>query len=143
MTRVVVGLLLLSLALAWPEGFFRFLPLLIHTVLGAVFLRSLFGRREPMITRIARFDRGTLTAELEVYTRKLTWVWVAMLGLLSLISVYLLFAEHLAGGYVLCYALLGALFFGEHVYRRLRYPHYTHSSPWHVIRRIREMGALR
>jgi uncharacterized membrane protein len=139
----VFASLLVSLALLWPEWFFRSLPLLIHTALAAVFLRSLFGGREAIITRIARFDRGTLSSELEVYTRRLTSVWVGMLALLSLISIYFLFAEHLVGGYLLCYSLLGALFFGEQIYRRLRFPHYTNSSPWQLIRRIREMGALR
>lgn len=140
--RVVFLLLLLLPAVFWPRWFFSTLPLLIHVALGWIFFRSLRDGREPVISRIARLDRGTLTGELELYTRRLTWIWAAMFVLLAVLSLYLALAGP-AAGFALSYILVALLFFGEHVYRRLRYPHYEHTSPWHVIRRICETGALR
>lgn len=140
--RVVLLLLLVLPAALWPRLFFSYLPLLIHAALGWIFLRSLRSGREPVISRIARLDRGTLTLELAAYTRRLTWVWVGMFALLTLISLYLAVRGPVAG-FALSYVLVALLFFGEHIYRRLRYPHYRHTSPWQVIRRICETDALR
>ena len=45
-----------------------------------LFLMWFFGRtlrngREPLITSIARHVHGSLTAEIEIYTRRITYVW--------------------------------------------------------------------
>ncbi|MGH8726695.1 MAG: hypothetical protein ACREV9_00735 [Burkholderiales bacterium] len=138
---MALACLLLGAAVLHPAWALRGFPVIVHLALFWVFARTLRRGREPIISRIARLERGALDAELARYTRRLTLVWALMFLALGATSLYFALIANLAG-LVLGYVPVAVLFFGEHVYRRIRYPQYEHTSPWRVIRRIRELGAL-
>lgn len=138
----VVLILLVLLALVRPEWVLHYLPAFLQLALCWLFARTLIRAREPIVSMFARLERGTLTPELASYTRKLTWIWTIALLVFAVISLVLALEDFGAWAFVAGYVPVAVLFFGEHVYRRIRYPHYEHSSPWAVIRRIRESGAL-
>jgi uncharacterized membrane protein len=122
-------------------------PVLINLLGGALFAASLRRGREPVISRIARLDRGELSNELAVYTRRLTWIWTFFFAFMVLLCVLLALSAPLPVwslfANIINYLLVGLLFFGEFVYRRLRYSHYVHASPLRVILRIWDEAAAR
>lgn len=125
-----------------------FFPPVIINMLGCImFALSLRQGREPVISRIARLERGELPAELGSYTRRLTWIWTVFFALMTLLSVLLAVAAPLVVwswfANLINYLLVGILFFGEFVYRRIRYRNYHHASPFQVIRSIWDKGAAR
>ncbi len=121
-------------------------PIVVNVLLCWLFGRTLWRDREPLISHIARLDRGVLPPELARYTRRLTWIWTvffalvgatsASLALLSPQELWAIFND-------VSYLCAGLLFFGEFVYRRLRYRQYPHSSALHVIRNIRKLNPFR
>ena len=119
-----------------------FLPsIAINLGLAGVFGATLRAGREPLVSRIARLERGTLDQRLLRYTRTLTMVWtaffVAMAGIsaaLSTLSSLAAWAWFTAVGNWVCVA---ALLFGEFCYRRVRLARYPHASPaqvWALVR---------
>ena len=125
-----------------------FFPPVIINMLGCgLFALSLRGGREPVISRIARLERGELPAELALYTRRLTWMWTVFFALMTLLSGLLAVVAPLVVWSwftnLVNYLLVGLLFFGEFVYRRVRYRNYHHASPFQVIRSIWDKGAAR
>jgi uncharacterized membrane protein len=113
----------------------------ISLLLARLFHASLAPGREPVITRIARIERdGKLPAELQVYTRRLTWAWAffflamaaecLILAAIAPVELYLLFAN------TLNYLFVAAFLIVEYVFRRLRYRHHPHPSPLRLIRSI-------
>lgn len=115
-------------------------PVLINLLGGVLFAASLRRGGEPVISRIARLERGELNAELAAYTRRLTWIWTFFFVLMVLLCVLLALSAPLPVWSLFAnfinYLLVGLLFFGEFVYRRRRYTQYVHASPLRVIRRI-------
>ena len=115
-------------------------PVLINLLGGALFAASLRRGREPVISRIARLERGELSNELAAYTRRLTWIWTFFFALMALLCVLLALSAPLPVWSLFAnfinYLLVALLFFGEFVYRRIRYRHYRHASPFQVIRRM-------
>jgi uncharacterized membrane protein len=115
-------------------------PIAVNLALAAWFATTLRAGHEPMITRFARAERGALEADLAVYTRALTWVWVALFVALAAIDAVLAVAGTRAawlaftgaGGYL----MVAALFLGEWVYRRWRFRHYRHASPLALVRHV-------
>ncbi|MDQ3196588.1 MAG: hypothetical protein M3Q32_09575 [Pseudomonadota bacterium] len=129
-----------------PRLLLYFPPIVVNALLCWLFGRTLLGHREPFISRIARIDRGVLPVELAHYTRRLTWIWTLFFALIATASAALAWLapqELWALFNDTSYLFAGLLFFGEFVYRRLRYHRYPHSSALHVIRRIRELDAFR
>lgn len=141
MTRIALACVLLGTAVLYPVWALRGFPIVVHLALFWFFARTLLRGREPMISVIARLERGALDATLALYTRRLTLIWALMFLALAAASLYCALEANL-GGLVLGYVPVAMLFFGEHVYRRLRFPQYRHESPWRVIRRICESGAF-
>ncbi len=110
-------------------------PTLICGFLCWAFARTLVRGREPLVTRIARLERdGELSEPLVVYTRRVTWLWAVALALMAVASAALArFAEPATWSFftnILSYALLGALFVLEYLYRLVRYPGIRHHPPW-------------
>jgi uncharacterized membrane protein len=107
-----------------------YLPsLLIPCMMLAGFAPSLLPGREPLITRIAESISGPLSPQQRRYTRGVTWVWtVTLLGILLITLALLLFwsaeAWSLFANFI-SYLVLGALFAGEYLVRRLRFPERT------------------
>ena len=126
-----------------------YFPPIVINLLGCwLFARSLRKGGAPVISQIARLERGELTTELAVYTRQLTWIWAVYFLVVALISAYLAVFAPLAVWSLFTnlinYLLVGLLFFGEFAYRRIRYRDYRHASPFEVIRRMwNEVAAKR
>ncbi|HVS26595.1 MAG TPA: hypothetical protein VHE58_04775 [Burkholderiales bacterium] len=145
---LVAAVLPLLLLVPVDPGILLFCPPVIINVLGCGFFgMSLREGREPVISRIARLERGELPAELAQYTRRLTWIWTVFFALMALLSILLAAFAPLTVwslfSNLVNYLLVGFLFFGEFVYRRIRYRHYHHAPPFQVIRSIWDKGAAR
>jgi len=110
----------------------------INLALAFVFARTLQGGREPMISRFARIERGTLEPELRVYTRALTIVWVAYFLIAAALSLaFALFAPLTVRPAAVSLgnaAGVAVLFVGEYGYRRMRFRRYWHASPLTLVR---------
>jgi uncharacterized membrane protein len=124
-------------AAAWrfadTVAFLVFLPPLAAFAFMALFFgRTLRAGSQPFISRIARKERPELPADTARYTRRLTGVWCACFATLFLVALGLApllpfeaWSRWVQG---LGYLVPGALFLGEHAYRRHRFPHRTHGS---------------
>lgn len=123
-----------------------YLPsLVIPLLLGAMFGATLLPGREPLITGIARAERGgTLAADLALYTRRLTQLWTLVFGLMfaSALALILLGEKALWSltTNFLNYVLVGAMFAVEYAWRRWRYRHHPHPS---FIEHIRVVARAR
>lgn len=116
-------------------------PIVINLGFAAWFGLTLRAGREPMISRFARIERGTLAPDLVAYTRRLTLVWTLFFLAMAAISAALSalpsaapWAWFTTFGNWICVA---ALFFVEHLYRRRRFAHHPHASPMKVIALLR------
>ena len=72
-----------------------------NLVLAFVFGRTLFGGREALCTRFARLLHGTLPAEVERYSRRVTAAWTIFFATLFALSCTLYFGGFLAAWSVL------------------------------------------
>ena len=119
-------------------------PVAINLGLCWFFGRTLVPPRTPLIARFALMEQGTLTPELETYTRRLTWIWTALFAAAALASLVLALSGHRDAWSVFTnlvnYVLVGALFLGEVFYRRLRFRNYQHQSPLQLLRNVRASG---
>ena len=108
-------------------------PIALNLCLAAVFARTLRAGREPLISTFARLERGTLEPDLARYTRTLTAVWVAFFIGAASLSAWLAAAAPAAvwGAFTAVgnHVAVAALYLGEHVFRRWRFPQYRHASP--------------
>lgn len=100
-------------------------PLLIHTSLFYIFMKSL--NNIPLIERFARLDFGdALPAGIASYCRKLTILWTVFfaaniagcmwLAILGDDAVWALYNG------LIVYLLIGALMLGEYLWRRIAFP---------------------
>ncbi|MEO7742470.1 MAG: hypothetical protein ABIR98_06015 [Usitatibacter sp.] len=131
---LVLALVAVALALGWPQlerhfpDVFFLEHVIINLVLAAVFGRTLFGARVPLVTRFARMIHGELPAEVERYARKVTIAWTALfLGIAAASCVLYL------GGWLPAWSflanflnplLLGAMFLLEYVVRHRVLPNW-------------------
>ena len=119
-------------------------PVLINGTLAAIFAASLRAGRKPLISVFASLEHGDLPADLAQHARLITWFWAILLAAIAGISLALaawapmqtwsLFTN------VVGYALIAALFTGEHLYRRVRFRHYPHGSMLSVMRNVRRVN---
>ncbi|HZF15166.1 MAG TPA: hypothetical protein VE046_04410 [Steroidobacteraceae bacterium] len=133
--------LALAVALAASAGLVaigasRFLlylpPVLIPLSLLVLFGSSLRSGQEPLVSRIARFERGTLSDDLAAYTRRLTLLWSLLFVALTISAIVLAIAAtprvwSLATNFI-HYLVIGAAFVGEYAYRRWRFRHLPHAG---------------
>ena len=116
-------------------------PIVINLALAWVFARTLVRDRVPLISRFALMEQGTLSAEVASYTRMLTWLWTLLFVAAAGISLALALSGHHDAWSLFTnlinYLLVGALFLGEFVYRRLRFRNYRHQSPLQLLRNVR------
>jgi uncharacterized membrane protein len=114
-------------------------PAALNVAFGAYFVLTLAPGREPRIATFARLERGAeLPPDLARYTRGLTWLWTmfffgsAVVGVLlaafAPLPVWSSFVN------VASYVAVAALFVGEYLYRKLRFPHYRHAPLATLIR---------
>ena len=122
-------------------------PVVINLALAVWFGRTLAPGEEPMISWFGRLVRGTeLAPDLARYTRYSTVVWTvffvimaaaaAALAALAPPEIWSLFANGID------YLLVGVLFVGEYVFRRVRYRHHEHRSLSDVVRTVARAGKL-
>ncbi|PID63381.1 MAG: hypothetical protein CSB44_01820 [Gammaproteobacteria bacterium] len=117
------GILLLSFL--DPELGMRLYPVLMTATMLAVFTHSLL-HPPSMIERFARIVEPELSPDGIRYTRKVTMVWCVFLALNLLISCYTVYFTSietwsLYNG-LISYLLMGLLFAGEFLVRRLSRP---------------------
>jgi uncharacterized membrane protein len=116
-------------------------PIGINLALGWVFGRTLVRGRVPLVARFATVEQGELSTELKTYTRTLTWLWTLLFVAAALLSFALAMSGHRDAWSLFTnfinYLLVGALFLGEFVYRRLRFRNYRHHSPLQLLRNVR------
>jgi uncharacterized membrane protein len=126
------------------ETLLRLPPVVVNLALAAWFGKSLRPGEEPVISWFARLDRGELVPELAAYSRRLTAIWTVFFVIMALLCALLaVFADAetwsiFANG--ISYVLIGSLFVGEYVYRRVRYRHYSHTSLPHQISMMLKAG---
>jgi uncharacterized membrane protein len=129
-----------GVALGTASAFTYASPVLTNLALAGVFGATLARGREPLISRFARTERGTLEADLARYTRRLTWVWTLFFVAMAFTSMVLALRSAVASAWFtlvgnwICVALL---FVGEYAYRRLRFRHYVHVPPWRLASVVR------
>jgi uncharacterized membrane protein len=145
----LAGFALLAAAplVADTDALLKFPPVIIDLALAVWFGRTLAPGEEPMISWFARLVRGTeLPADLARYTRISTAVWTAFFVSMAVVAAALavwatphtwsLFANGID------YLLVGVLFVGEYVFRRVRYPHHEHRPLADVVRTVARAGKL-
>lgn len=139
---------------AMPPILLMLPPTLINAWLGWIFGRTLAAGREPLISTFARMERAhlenqpdiALPPDIQRYTRRLTMLWSALLFTMAGIAAWLAASDRhdwwaLFTG-VMSYVLLGALYFGEYLFRRLHFRQYRHASPIQMIWHIAKAGPI-
>lgn len=116
-------------------------PILVYLFLFLVFGSTLLPGREPLITRVYRFDQGDVIPLVVPYTRALTLVWTLLFALLAAVSLVLMayldlriwsWVANIAGP-----SLSVLLFLGEHAVRPTRY---GRTSPLRTLRTMMRPG---
>lgn len=115
-------------------------PVLFYLALSWVFASTLRSGREPLISTIARIERGRLTPEVALYTRRLTVIWALIfaglavetlvLARLAPIEVWSLFVNVLNDVFVVLFFAL------EYAYRRYRFRHLPHPGPIELVCKV-------
>lgn len=107
------------------ERFLLVIPVLINATLLVVFGYSLVGGRMTMVERFARLMAGDPSARKIAYCRSVTIVWCGFFLANGLITLWLvMFGSLVAWGVytgMIAYMLMGTLFAGEYVVRRIRF----------------------
>jgi uncharacterized membrane protein len=130
-----------------PDALLKFPPVVINLALAVWFGRTLAPGEEPMISWFARLARGTeLPPDLARYARRSTLMWTAFfvsmasaaaaLAVLATPRTWSLFANGID------YLLVGVLFVGEYLFRRVRYRHHAHRPLADVVRTVARAGRL-
>ena len=124
---VALAVVAVAIVLGWPllERHFQHVFFVEHVAinlaLAAVFGRTLFGGRVPLVTHFARMVHGELPAEVARYTRQVTAAWTALFLGIAAASCALYLGGWLAAWSFLANflnpALLAAMFVLEYVVR--------------------------
>jgi uncharacterized membrane protein len=146
---IELGAVLGAVALGWyasasgPYAVFV-PPVAMNLILLWFFGRTLVPGREPLVSSIARFVRGTLEPEVERYTRRVTWAWCGFFAANAAISLALAAAAPLEAwslyANVLTYPLIALMFAAEYAYRRQRFPALEHVPPLALLQRLIKAG---
>lgn len=125
-----------ALAAVWFFGWISILIYLLPTVIPLLLLftfgSTLLPGKTPMVTAIALSAEGSLSDEMQRYTRALTWLWVIVFVILAMESILMIiFAEAVLWSWVINIAnpiLIGGIFIAEFAFRKVRYPDHPHPS---------------
>ncbi|OGS99829.1 MAG: hypothetical protein A3K04_12540 [Gallionellales bacterium RBG_16_56_9] len=131
-TLIVLGLAAVKLfGQPHPAIIFGMPHLVTNSFLMWFFARTLKNKREPLITLLARSVHGTLTPDLEMYTRHVTFAWSLFFALQIAGSILLfLFASLETWSTfinILNSPLIVLMFLCEYTYRVLRYRNHRSS----------------
>jgi uncharacterized membrane protein len=115
------------------------LPVLVNAVLLLHFASSLRGPM-PVIERLARLEQPELSPSEVCYCRTVTWLWVSFFvvnglvaGVLAVTGPLSLWAVYTG---LVSYLLIGVVFTGEFVVRRVRFRHFGHGLHDRLLKRI-------
>ena len=137
-----IGLLLWRAAGANSALFYPVPYLVVYLGLLWLFGRTLVRGRQPLITRLASFVHGGLPADITRYTRQVTWAWCIFFAAMALTSVLLFAFAPLPAWSVfnnlLNLPLVVAMYLCESIWRRRRYPNFSHASMATVYRAFRD-----
>ena len=101
------------------------------------FGHTLFGGREPLISRIARLMNGKDYPEVAVYTRYVTVAWTLFFAMQVIASALLYtFASITAWSFfinVMNLPLLAVMFIGEYLFRIIAHPDHPRATIWRAI----------
>lgn len=106
-------------------------PVIVHGLVGWVFMRSLLPGREPLVTAIGRRARGVLPDAMQRYTRQVTQLWAGLFAVLLVLSIVLPFVSFVLWTWctnVFNYLLIALLMAGEFAWRRRQFPSHDHPS---------------
>ncbi len=144
---LLLAALLGALAFGAPSVLLFAPPIVINAALAMVFGATLRPGHDPLISRFARMEQGALPADLDRYTRVLTWMWTALFAAMAITALALAFFGSLRAWSIftnlVAYALVAVLFVGEYVYRRVRYRQYRHATLFGLVANVRNAGVLR
>ena len=116
-----------------PAIIFGMPHLVTNAFLMWFFARTLLNNREPLITMIARRVHGSLTPDLEIYTRQVTIAWSMFFAMQIAGSILLFFFASLEVWSmfinILSTPLIVLMFLCEYIFRVLRFRNH-HSSPF-------------
>lgn len=134
--RVIgAGLLLVVAISAWWSGrgawVTDWLPTVGYFAVAMTFARSLRPGAEPLIATFCRLHHGRMPEELVAYARRLTLVWAAVLGTMTLeVAALAAFRVAWLGPAMwINVVIMVALFAGEHAVRIIVFPHMPLPSP--------------
>src|SRR3989338_3213786 len=132
-TLIVLGLAAVKLfGQPHPAIIFGMPHLVTNSFLMWFFARTLKNNREPLVTMLARRVHGSLTPDIEIYTRHVTFAWSLFFALQIVGSIGLFFFASLETWStfinILGTPLIVLMFLCEYTYRVLRYRDH-HSSP--------------
>jgi uncharacterized membrane protein len=116
-----------------PAIIFGMPHLVTNVFLMWFFARTLTNNRETLITRMARSVHGSLTPDVEIYTRHVTIAWSLFFALQIASSIMLYFFASMETWStfinVLSTPLIVLMFLCEYIFRVLRFPDFR-SSPF-------------
>ena len=147
LAAAAVLVLSLSVAARYPGLLLYTPPIVINLALCTLFARTLRRDSEPLVSRFARIERGgRLAPDLARYTRNLTCAWAIFFLAMAVVSATLAVTGPLATwslfSNLLNYLLVVLFFILEYTWRRLRYRHHPHASPWQMVLRLRNYKVL-
>jgi uncharacterized membrane protein len=131
-----------ALTLAEAGRYAIYLPsLLIPAALGILFGGTLRAGAEPLISGLARIERGgTLAPDLARYTRQLTQLWTLTFALMFAGALTLIVLDEIRLwsllANVLNYVAVGLLLVLEYAYRRWRFRHHPHPGFFEHLRTV-------
>jgi uncharacterized membrane protein len=119
-------------------------PIVLPLALLAWWTPTLRAGHTPFVTRIATAIRGPLPPDYAAYTRRVTQLWVGVFALLTVAGVALaagasaeiwsLFTNFLNP------LLVGTVFLGEYLFRRVRFRHMQHPDFITFVREVAKAG---
>ena len=116
----------------------------IHLLLATVFGLTLKAGRESLITALARRVHGSLTPDMEIYSRKVTVVWtiyfLAMAAVSALLFAFASFVTWAAFATLATPCAMAALFVGEHLLRYRLHPEFERATLAQAMRAYASRG---
>jgi uncharacterized membrane protein len=114
-------------------------PALFNLAMLAVFAAS-FAARESVVEGLARAQVGELSPAERGYCRRVTFLWCCFFAINGAACAYVALGASRATWAlytgIVAYALMGALFAAEYVYRHWRFRRYTGAATDALLRRI-------
>jgi uncharacterized membrane protein len=99
-----------------------------NAALGVMFAMTLLPNKKPLVTQFASILHAECPADMQRYTRQVTWAWVWFFGAMCTISLGLFFVGPLSwwSAFInlLTWPLVGVMFVTEFAFRRWRHPHF-------------------